>query len=294
MIRKADVLAENFRPGTMEKLGLSYKELSIINPRLIYASSSGFGLTGPMAQYPASDTIIQALTGIMMETGFPDGPPVRVGTSIADLCAGLYLFSGIASALYGREKTGKGAYVDIAMFDSMISFQEQSLMSYLVTGKAPERIGNRHLYIAPFDIYKTKDKYIAICCGNDHLFAELCSALKMPELATDPLFKTNEVRIKNQAALKDEMELALKKDIAENWIKIINDAGVPVGPLLNIAEAMNLPQIAARNMLIEADGIKMPGMPIKISGYPDPHIRRGAPTLNQNGDEIRKEFAVKK
>ncbi|MDT1068498.1 MULTISPECIES: CoA:oxalate CoA-transferase [Providencia] len=290
MIKKADVVAENFRPGTMDKLGFSYEELASINPRLIYASSSGFGHTGPLKDFPAYDTIIQAMSGIMMETGFPDGPPVRVGTSISDLCAGIYMFSGIASALYAREKTGQGAHVDIAMFDSTISFLEHGLMAYVATGKAPERIGNRHPYMSPFDVFHTKDKHITICCGNDSLFSKLCYAIELPLLVEDPRFLTNIDRVKNQAQLKELIESKLKENNAEYWIKKIDNAGVPAAPLLNVSEAMQLPQTHARNMLIEAGGIKMPGNPIKINNYPDPKERQGAPELNEHGNELRREF----
>jgi crotonobetainyl-CoA:carnitine CoA-transferase CaiB-like acyl-CoA transferase len=147
MVAQADVLAENFRPGVMARLGFSYDDLAKINPRLVYASSSGFGQTGPLANFPAYDTIIQAMSGIMSVTGFPDGAPTRVGTSLSDLLGGLYMFSGIASALFARERTGKGAHVDIAMFDSTLAFLEQSLMEYVATGSVPKRIGNRHPYI---------------------------------------------------------------------------------------------------------------------------------------------------
>ncbi|MCX3071363.1 CoA:oxalate CoA-transferase [Providencia stuartii] len=290
MIKKADVVAENFRPGTMDKLGFSYEELASINPRLIYASSSGFGHTGPLKDFPAYDTIIQAMSGIMMETGFPDGPPVRVGTSISDLCAGIYMFSGIASALYAREKTGQGAHVDIAMFDSTISFLEHGLMAYVATGKAPERIGNRHPYMSPFDVFNTKDKHITICCGNDSLFSKLCYAIELPLLVEDPRFLTNIDRVKNQAQLKELLESKLKENNAEYWIRKIDNAGVPAAPLLNVSEAMQLPQTYARNMLIEAGGIKMPGNPIKINNYPDPKERQGAPELNEHGNELRREF----
>src|ERR1700733_4460203 len=153
MIRRADVLAENFRPGTMKHLGFSYEELSAITPRLIYASSSGFGQTGPLATFPAYDTIIQAMSGIMAETGFPDGPPTRVGTSLSDLCGGVFMFCGIASALYAREKTGRGAHVDVAMFDATLAFLEHGMMDYVATGKPLQRIGNRHPFTTPFDTF---------------------------------------------------------------------------------------------------------------------------------------------
>lgn len=290
MLKQADVLAENFRPGTMEKLGFSWECLQQINPRLIYASSSGFGHTGPMKDSPAYDTIIQAMSGIMMETGFPDGPPVRVGTSLSDLCAGVYMFCGIASALYGREKNGRGAHVDIAMFDSTLSFLEHGLMAYIATGKSPDRIGNRHPYMAPFDVFNTQDKPVTICCGNDNLFNSLCRALNLTEAMADPRYASNVLRVQNQASLKAEIENVLKTQTAKFWVDRIHQAGVPVAPLLSVSEAMELPQTQARNMLVEAGGIRMPGNPIKISGYPDPHIRPGAATLDQQGEQLRLEF----
>lgn len=293
MVKQADVLAENFRPGTMDKLGLSYETLAEINPRLIYASSSGFGHTGPLANAPAYDTIIQAMSGIMMETGFADGPATRVGTSLSDLCGGIYMFCGIASALYGREKTGKGTHVDVAMFDSTIAFLEHGLMNYVATGKSPERLGDRHPYMAPFDVFQTKDKQIAICCGNDELFIELCQALGKPDLVHDERFNSNANRVKNQAELKVIIEQSLSEQNAQYWLTEIDKHRVPVAPLLGVAEAMQLPQTKARNMLIDAGAVKVPGTPIKLSSYPDPTVRKGAPKLDEHGQALRHEFATK-
>lgn len=290
MVRKADVLAENYRPGTMQRLGFSYEELSRINPRLIYASSSGFGQTGPMATYPAYDTIVQAMSGIIDATGFPDGPPTRVGTSLSDLCGGIFMFSGIASALYDREKTGKGAHIDVAMFDATLAFLEHGFMSYVATGKAPGRIGNRHPYMAPFDIYEARDRQFVICAGNDPLFLKLCNAIGRSELVADARFSDNHHRMEHAAVLKEALEVTLREQDAAHWLKVIHEAGVPVGPLLDIAEAVALPQTAARNMVIEAGGVKMPGNPIKLSSYADPAIRPGAPSLDQHGAALRAEF----
>jgi CoA:oxalate CoA-transferase len=292
MVAQADVLAENFRPGVMARLGFSYDDLTKINPRLVYASSSGFGQTGPLTNFPAYDTIIQAMSGIMSVTGFPDGAPTRVGTSLSDLLAGLYMFSGIASALYARERTGKGAHVDIAMFDSTLAFLEHSLMEYVATGSVPKRIGNRHPYTAPFDVFECADGHVAICCGNDHLFKALCEAVGNPQLAADPRFADNEGRIDNVAALRQALEASLKTRPAAYWLTTIHNAGVPIGPLLNVPEAIEHPQSKARNMLIDAGGIRMPGNPIKISGYPDPATRAGAPDLDQHGTALRAEFAA--
>ena len=292
MLKQADVLAENYRPGALDKLGFSWEELQQINPRLIYASSSGFGHTGPLKDAPAYDTIIQAMSGIMMETGFADGPPVRVGTSLSDLCAGLYMFSGIASALYAREKNGHGAHVDIAMFDSTLSFLEHGLMSYIATGESPPRLGNRHPYMAPFDVFNTLDNPITICCGNDSLFVSLCGALNQPDWINDPRFTSDQLRVKYQAELKTMIEEVLKTQSSEIWLEKIHQAGVPVAPLLSVAQAVELPQTKARNMIVDAGGIRMPGNPIKISGYDDPHVRPGAASLDQHGEQLRLEFGT--
>ncbi|MEJ0028404.1 MAG: CoA:oxalate CoA-transferase [Rhizomicrobium sp.] len=291
MVRKADVLAENFRPGTMQRLGLSYETLKAINPRLIYASSSGFGQTGPYAAYPAYDTIVQAMSGLMSMTGFPDGPPTRVGTSISDIAGGVFLFAGIASALYAREKTGRGAHVDVAMFDSTLAFLEHGLMEYSATGKPLGRIGNRHPFIAPFDTFAAQDTQFVICCGNDLLFERLCAALGHPELSSDSRFGSNADRIANNDALKAALEAALARRPAAYWLKLLHEAGIPVAPILNVTEAAEHPQTKARNMLIEAGGMRMTGNPLKIGGYDDPSLRDGAPSLDQNGAALRREFA---
>ncbi len=290
MVRKADILAENYKPGTMAHLGLSYDELSAINPRLIYASSSGFGQTGPMAQFPAYDTIIQGMSGIMMDTGLPTDPPTRVGTSMSDLCGGIFMYAGITSALYAREKTGRGAHVDISMFDATLSFLEHGFMAYVATGKAPPRIGNRHPYMAPFDVFEAADKPFVIATGSDHLFAQLCAAVGRGDLVEDARFRTNPDRNHNVVVLKAELEAALKAQPAAHWLKALHEAGVPVGPILDVAEAIEHPQTAARNMVIEAGGLRMPGNPIKLSGYEDPIKRPAAPALDQHGTALRREF----
>ncbi len=290
IVRKADILTENYKPGTMKHLGFSYEELSAINPRLIFASSAGFGQTGPLAQYPAYDTIVQGMSGIMLDTGLPNDPPIRVGTSLSDLCGGIFMYAGIMTALHARETTGKGAHVDIAMFDATLSFLEHGFMAYVATGKAPPRLGNRHPSMAPFDVFQAADKPFVIATGNDHLFQQLSAAIGKPEMGTDSRYATNEKRVENYTALKAEMEDALQKQPAEHWLTVIHEAGVPVGPILTVAEAVEHPQTAARNMLIEAGGVHMPGNPIKISGYEDPKVRPAAPALDEHGARIRAEF----
>ena len=292
MVRRADVLVENFRPGTMEKLGFSYETLSKINLGLILASTSGYGQTGSLASSPAYDTIIQAMSGIMSLTGSPEGAPTRVGASLADITAGIFLFGGIATSLYAREKTGKGARIDISMLDSTLSFLQHGVMEYVATGKAPKRIGNRHPFVTPFDVFESLDTPFVICAGNNNFFRALCQAIGKPSLVTDSRFITNVDRMNNNATLKAELESVLKTKTADHWLKVIHKAGVPAAPLLNVAEAFQHPQVKSRNMLIEAGGIRMPGNPVKISGYDDPPVRTGAPNLNQQGAAIRAEFAT--
>ena len=210
----------------------------------------------------------------MMETGYPDAPPVRVGTSLADLCGGVYLFSGIVSALYGREKSQRGAHVDIAMFDATLSFLEHGLMAYIATGKSPQRLGNRHPYMAPLMFSILRISRLRFVVVMTSFFLRYARALELTELVNDPRFSSNILRVQNQAILKQYIERTLKTQAAEVWLARIHEVGVPVAPLLSVAEAIKLPQTQARNMLIEAGGIMMPGNPIKISGCADPHVMR--------------------
>jgi CoA:oxalate CoA-transferase len=291
MVRKADVLVENFRPGTMEHLGYTWKALSAMNPRLVYASASGYGQTGPKRAEPAYDTVIQGMAGLMSLTGFANGPATKAGTSIADITTGIYTFGAIVSALYAREKSGHGARVDIAMFDAVLSILEHGLMHYAATGKVPERLGNRHPTITPFDTFAAADKAFVICAGDNALFAALCTSLGRAELATDARFSDNDRRTENAVALRAELETVLKTQPAGHWLPILDKAGIPCGSINDVASAVADPQVAARNMMITAGGVRMPGNPIKISGYDDPAERAAAPALDASGTAIRAEFA---
>lgn len=292
LVRKADVVVENFRPGTIERLGYSYERLKEINSRLILASCTGFGQTGPMSRERAYDTVIQGLSGIMSMTGFPEGPATRVGTSAADLTAGLYCFGAISSALFARDKTGIGSRVDISMFDAMITLLEHGVMEYVATGRPLGRLGNRHPYIAPFDTFQANDTSFVICAGDDELFVSLCKAIGKPELAFDELFLTNEKRTLNQALLKKTLETVFSEHDSSYWIERIGKAGVPCGAIQNISEAVEHPQVRARNMIVESGGLRMSGNPIKISGFADPKDRAVAPRLDADGLRIRREFGA--
>jgi CoA:oxalate CoA-transferase len=289
--QRADVLVENFRPGTMERLGLGYDALATHNPRLVYASASGFGQTGPWSRLPAYDTVIQAMSGLMSETGFPDGPPTRVGASIADLTTGVYTVAAVATALYARERSGRGTRIDVAMLDSMLSYLEHGFMHLAAFDRSPGRIGNRHPSITPFDTFATADAQIVVCAGDDGLFAKLCASLARNELCEDARFNGNVARTENQAILKLELERTLRTRGAASWLAELTAAGIPCAPINDVKTIAASPQIAARNMLVRAGGVHMPGNPMKIAGYADPIERPAAPLLDQHGKDIRAEFS---
>lgn len=291
MIAKADVVVENFRPGTMAKLGLDPQLLAKENPRLIVCSISGFGQYGPMHQYAAYDTVIQAISGIMDATGFPDGPATRVGTSIADLQAGIYGFCGVMTALYAREKTGKGTTVDVAMLDSVFAIMEHGLMDALGVHVKPHRLGNRHPFMYPFDTFMCKNRPAAITVGNDKLFTSLCNALNIKECINDDRFSTNVKRCQNHDQLKSIMEKALSTKNAEDWCEILEYAGVPCDLILNIDDTRQLEQIKVRGMVQDVAGRSIPGNPIKFGSYYSLASNIPAPNLDADGDKIRKEFS---
>jgi CoA:oxalate CoA-transferase len=287
---RADVLVENFRPGVMGRLGLGYPDLAARNPRLVYASISGFGQTGPWRERPAYDTVVQAASGLMAITGAPDGPPMKPGTSIADLAAGLYAFGAVLAALHGRDRTGRGGHVDVAMFDAALSLLEGAAQQYLAHRAEPARIGNAHYTISPFGTFGCADRPIVICAAHDGLFGVLCTVLGRPHLVTEPAYADNEARSRNRDALAAELESALRTAPAAHWLDRLAAAGVPCGPVSGVGEALSSAQAAARRMVIEAGGRPMPGNPMKISGYADPAVRPAAPELDQHGPAVRAEL----
>ena len=210
LLEQADVLVENFRPGTLERLGYGWETLHPRYPRLIYAAVSGFGQTGPYAGRPAYDIIVQAMGGVMGLTGHPGSAPTRVGTSIGDIAAGLYLAVGINAALYSRERSGEGLMIDVAMLDSQVAILENAIARYAATGSVPGPLGARHPSITPFDAFAALDGYLVIAAGNDLLFSRLCATLGRPDLAQNPLFSTNTLRTEHQAQLKAELESILR------------------------------------------------------------------------------------
>ncbi|HUN49211.1 MAG TPA: CaiB/BaiF CoA-transferase family protein [Stellaceae bacterium] len=297
LLGKADVVVENFRPGTMEKLGYGWETLHARYPRLIYASASGFGHTGPNSRDPAYDMVVQGLGGIMSITGEPGRPPVRVGTSIGDLGAGLYTTIAVQSALLHRERTGETTKVDVAMFDCQLALLENAIMRYTVTGQIPGPLGARHPTITPFEAFATSDGSMIIAAGNDGLFQKLCGVLQRPDLAENPIYKSNDLRNQNQAALKAEIEKELAQKRTAEWIAIISQAGLPCGPINNVEQALKHPQVAARNMLVsvedpKAGSLQLAGNPLKLSAFADPPTRQPAPTLDQDRARILGELGL--
>ena len=292
LVERADVLVENFRPGVMDRLGLGATDLLARHPRLVYCSISGFGHTGPWSQRPAYDAVVQGLSGIMAVTGTPGGPPVKPGVPVADLSAGLYAFGGITSALLGRDRTGRGTHLDIALYDATVSLLEGAALSFLATGVDPDAIGNAHFSIAPFDTFGCADGDITICAANDLLFGALAASLALPDLLTDPRFASNEARHAARDELKAALQAVLRRHPRSHWLGLLEAAGVPCGPISGVAEAVGSEQSTARQMVVDAGGLPVPGNPVKLSSWPDGGWRPAAPALDEHGAAVRAEFGA--
>ncbi len=296
ILAKADILVENFKPGTLEKWGFGWKQVSKKYPKLIYASASGFGQTGPLKELPAYDMVVQGMGGLMSVTGQPNSEPTRVGTSIGDITAGLFTTIGINAALYDRQKTGKGMYIDVSMLDCQIAILENAIARYLSKNEIPKPMGSRHPSIAPFEAFKTKDSYIIIAAGNDKLFENLCISLEIKELINDKKFSNNSSRSENMDELKKILENKLVDKKTNEWVKIFEKLKIPCGPIFNIKEAVENPQVEARNMIVKAyhkviGDFKLAGNPIKMSTYKDEKIRGDIPDLDEHRDKILKEIS---
>ncbi len=294
MIKKVDIVIENFRPGTMEKLGLGYDQLKQINPRLIYAASSGFGHTGPYSERASYDAVVQAMGGIMSITGEKNGKPTRVGSSIGDITAGMFTTIGILAALNSRNETGKGQKVDVAMLDCQVALLENAITRYVVTGEIPKPNGNRHPSIVPFENFDTLDGDIMIAAGNDALWSKLCIAMEIKELINHERFKTNPLRNTNYEELRPMLSSVIKNKTTKQWQDILDNAGVPNGPINTVDKVIEDPQVKEREMVIDVDHpvagkLKMAGIPIKLSDTPG-KIRRSAPVLGEHTEEILREL----
>ena len=295
ILKKADILVENFKPGTLERWGFGWKDICKKFPKLIYASASGFGQTGPLKELPAYDMVVQGMGGLMSVTGQPNSEPTRVGTSIGDITAALFTTIGINAALYDREKTGKGMFIDVSMLDCQIAILENAIARYLSKNEIPKPMGSRHPSIAPFEAFKTKDSYIIIAAGNDKLFEKLCNVLNLNELPQDKKYKSNLLRAENMEDLKLLIEEKLKSLNTKDWIKKMESDKIPCGPIFNIKDAVENPQVKSRNMIVNTfhkvvGDFKTAGNPIKMSSYEDPSNRGDIPDLDEHRKKIIEEF----
>jgi CoA:oxalate CoA-transferase len=287
----SDVLVENYRPGTMEKLGYGWDVLHAKYPNLIYGAASGFGDNGPYSKRAAYDMVVQGMGGIMSMTGQPNAPPTRVGVSIGDLAAGLYLTIGILGAIYKRSQGGGAVKVDIAMLDCQLALLEDALPAYLSLGEIAQPQGSRHPEIAPFQVYTTHDSYLVIAAGNDHLFGLLANALGRPDLLENPDYKTNALRRAHVDQLEADLERTLRKRTTKEWLDALNAVGVPCGPVNSVADVAKDPQVAARNMIVSIPdpvigNLQVAGNPIKLSGVPERTDHTPPPTVDGDREAI--------
>jgi crotonobetainyl-CoA:carnitine CoA-transferase CaiB-like acyl-CoA transferase len=297
---RSDILIENFKVGTLAKFGLSYAELKTANPRLIYASVTGFGQTGPKAKAAAYDFMIQAMGGLMSVTGerddLPGGGPQKVGVPIVDLMTGMYTAVGVLAALAHRAETGKGDYIDIAMLDVQVAFLANQAMNYLVSGKIPGHTGNRHPNIQPQDVFRCREGHVALAVGNDEQFAKFCGAIERPELASDPRFARNESRVRNLPELYAVIGPCLLKRGMSEWVALLEVAGVPCAAINTIDAVLAEPQVAHREMLRHLPHPVSGTVPQIVSPlrFAEAELRfdRAPPLLGQHTAEILHELGL--
>ena len=293
LVAGADVLVQNFRPGAVERLGLDYDSLAPRHPRLVYCSISGFGDSGPDAARPGYDLIVQGESGLMDLTGEPDGPPTRVGTSIADLTSGMMAAQGILLALFARQTTGRGQHVRVAMLDAVVSLLTYNTGNYFATGEAPTRRGNDHPSVAPYQTLRAADGWINLGIANDALWRRYCDALERPDLRDDPRFATAPERVRHRTELVPVIEALTAERTVEDWIRLLGAAGVPCGRIRNVAEVCTNPQLTRRGKVVErphptAGVVKTIGQPIELGDTPA-RIRTAPPLLGEQTDDVLRE-----
>jgi formyl-CoA transferase/CoA:oxalate CoA-transferase len=293
LLRRADVLVENFRPGTMDRLGLGYEKLLHAYPRLVYCSISGFGATGPRTAEAGYDAVMQAEGGLMSITGAADGPPFRLGVAIADIVTGMFAAQGVLAALLARERTGRGQHVDIGMLDAVTALLTYQAGNYFATGATPPRMGNRHPTIVPYETFAASDGDFVLAIGNDEQFRRMCDALGQPAMGSDPRFATNATRVEHYAALKPALDRIFATWKREDLVRTFVAAGVPCGGVRTVAETLADPQLAARHMIATvqhptAGDVRVLGTPVKLSETPGA-VRSAPPTLGQHTDVILRE-----
>jgi crotonobetainyl-CoA:carnitine CoA-transferase CaiB-like acyl-CoA transferase len=293
LTQRSDVLIENYKYGDLARYGLGYDDLAKINPRLIYCSVTGFGHTGPYRERPGYDFMIQGMGGMMSVTGEAQGEPMRAGVPVADIITGMYASIAICAALAHRAESGKGQHLDLALLDSQIALLAYQNTNYFATGRSPARIGNLHPNIVPYQPFRTADGEVIIACGNDNLYRKFCEAAGCAELAADARFATNGKRVENRAELTRLLQAVFAKRSTRDWLELLEAAGVPNGPINNVAQVFEEPQVKARGVRVELDhpvAGKLPSVasPMRFSGTPLEH-RLAPPVLGEHTEEILRE-----
>lgn len=297
LAKTADVVVENFRPNVMERLGLDYERLKEINPRIIYCGITGFGKTGPYRDRPAFDFIAQGLSGFMSLNGFPDGEPVRTGIAISDTIAGIFAAAGILTAIIERERSGVGQEVQTSLVEGLIGMFTFAASNYLASGKIPQRCGNDHPIVYPYGSFRTKDGVINIAATTEVIYERLVRALGLDHMLEDPRFENNDKRMQHKKEIKELFEKVLTTNTTEYWIEYLNDKGVPAGPIYDLRQAFDDPQIKHQQMVLEVDQpsgkVKVVGFPVKLSRTPA-SIHLPSPALGQHTEEILSEIGYSK
>jgi crotonobetainyl-CoA:carnitine CoA-transferase CaiB-like acyl-CoA transferase len=296
LVARADVLVENFRPGTLARQGLDYQALALAHPRLIYASLSGYGHTGPRAAEPGYDAVLQGEGGLMSITGAPEGPAYRLGVAVADIVTGMFAAQGVLLALLARHQTGRGQHVDVAMLDSVAALLTYQAGIVFATGASPGRMGNRHPSIAPYDTFDTSDGPLVLAVGNDEQWRRFCRVTGLEPLEGDDRFATNAGRVRHYEALEPEIRRVLGSDTRAGWTARLVAAGVPCGPVRAVDEVLADAQLAARGMIESlahrtAGAISVLGVPIKLSDTPG-SVRSAPPTLGEHTNEVLRELGL--
>jgi formyl-CoA transferase/CoA:oxalate CoA-transferase len=293
LLRRADVLVENFRPGAIDRLGFGYETVHARLPRIVYCSISGFGQTGPYRERPAYDLIVQGMGGLMAITGEPDGNPMRVGVAVADICAGMFAAYGVLAALRVRDRDGTGQWVDAAMLDGQVAWMTYMAANYFATAENPPRVGSAHTNLVPYQPFPTKDGFVTVAVGSEGLWQRLCRALEAP-FAGDPRFATNAARVEHRAELLDALMPVFRSRSTAEWVARLVDAGVPAGPISLISDVMTDQQVLHRDMVVEvhhprAGRVRVNGVPLKFSETPGA-VRTPPPVLGEHTAAILREL----
>ncbi len=287
---KADVVVESFRTGALDRMGLGYEAVSQRNPSIVYCSVSGYGRTGPLADKPGYDLIIQAYSGLMNLTGEPDGLPLRVGFSLVDLFTGMMAYGCILTALRYRDNTGEGQWIDTSLLDGQVATMSYHATGYLATGNEPQRLGSGHPSLVPYQSFPTSDGFFILGCANQGLWERMCQAIGRPDLLQDPRFTTNTERVSHRAECEEALSEVFRTNSTEHWVTVITEAGIPCGPINRVSQVLSDPQVLSRDMVVEiphpeVPDLKVPGSPLKLTATP-PTIRQHPPILGQHNEEI--------